>query len=163
MYNYYTGGIMLVEVFGDYPQIRVMEYLLANPFNKHTKQQIAVGSEISRITLNKFIDDILDNNILIKDQSSRFSLNLKSPIVQILNKTLDALNKIEMEKQMKNLDEPYDILSDEELDIIFDENASDVNLDDLEREISLREMTLVTLEYKEDNENNFKLAFANNF
>ena len=154
---------MLVEVFGDYPQIRVMEYLLANPFNKHTKQQIAVGSEISRITLNKFIDDILDNNILIKDQSSRFSLNLKSPIVQILNKTLDALNKIEMEKQMKNLDEPYDILSDDELDLIFDENAPDVNLDDLEREISLREMTLVTLEYKEDNENNFKLAFANNF
>ena len=154
---------MLVEVFGDYPQIRVMEYLLANPFNKHTKQQIAVGSEISRITLNKFIDDILDNNILIKDQSSRFSLNLKSPIVQILNKTLDGLNKIEMEKQIENLDEPYDILSDEELDIIFDENASDVNLDDLEREISLREMTLVTLEYKENNENNFKLAFANNF
>lgn len=154
---------MLVEVFGDYPQIRVMEYLLANPFNKHTKQQIAVGSEISRITLNKFIDDILDNNILIKDQSSRFSLNLKSPIVQILNKTLDGLNKIEMEKQIENLDEPYDILSDEELDIIFDENAPDVNLDDLEREISLREMTLVTLEYKEDNENNFKLAFANNF
>ena len=154
---------MLVEVFGDYPQIRVMEYLLANPFNKHTKQQIAVGSEISRITLNKFIDDILDNNILIKDQSSRFSLNLKSPIVQILNKTLDGLNKIEMEKQIKNLDEPYDILSDDELDLIFDENAPDVNLDDLEREISLREMTLVTLEYKEDNENNFKLAFANNF
>lgn len=153
---------MLVEVFGDYPQIRVMEYLLANPFNKHTKQQIAVGSEISRITLNKFIDDILDNNILIKDQSSRFSLNLKSPIVQILNKTLDGLNKIEMEKQIKNLDEPYDILSDDELDLIFDENAPDVNLDDLEREISLREMTLVTLEYKEDNENNFKLAFANN-
>ena len=47
---------MLVEIFGNYPQIKVLDYLLMNPFGKYTKQQIAVGSEISRITLNTFIN-----------------------------------------------------------------------------------------------------------
>ena len=52
---------MLNEIFGDYPQIKVIDYLLMNPFAELSKLQIAVGSEISRITLNKFIDNLLEN------------------------------------------------------------------------------------------------------
>ena len=83
---------MLVEIFGNYPQIKVLDYLLMNPFGKYTKQQIAVGSEISRITLNTFIGEIIEKNILIKDNNSRLFLNLDSPIVKILNRTLDDFN-----------------------------------------------------------------------
>ena len=49
---------MLDEILGDYPQIKVIDYLLMNPFAELSKLQIAVGAEVSRITLNKFIDDL---------------------------------------------------------------------------------------------------------
>ena len=49
---------MLNEIFGDCPQIKVVDYLLMNPFAELSKLQIAVGAGISRITLNKFIDDL---------------------------------------------------------------------------------------------------------
>lgn len=152
---------MLVEIFGNYPQIKVLDYLLMNPFGKYTKQQIAVGSEISRITLNTFIGEIIEKNILIKDNNSRLFLNLDSPIVKILNRTLDDFNKIEMEKQMENLDEPFDVLSDEKLDKVFDENAPDIDLDKLEHEIYLNEMSTLHIEYLDKDSNEFKLSFAN--
>ena len=56
---------MLNEIFGDYPQIKVLDYLLMNPFAELSKLQIAVGSEISRITLNKFIDNLLENEFAL--------------------------------------------------------------------------------------------------
>ena len=152
---------MLTEIFGNYPQIKVLDYLLMNPFGKFTKQQIAVGSEISRITLNNFIDEILEKNILIKDNNSRFFLNLDSPIVKILNSSLDEFNKIEMEKQMENLDEPFDVLSDEELDRVFDENVPDVDLDMLEHEISLNEKSTLHIEYLDEDSKDFTLSFIN--
>ena len=49
---------MLNEILGDYPQIKVIDYLLMNPFAELSKLQIAVGSEISRITLNNYIDNL---------------------------------------------------------------------------------------------------------
>lgn len=152
---------MLTEIFGNYPQIKVLDYLLMNPFGKFTKQQIAVGSEISRITLNNFIDEILEKNILIKDNNSRFFLNLDSPIVKILNSSLDEFNKIEMDKQMENLDEPFDVLSDEELDKVFDENTPDVDLDKLEHEICLKEKSTLHIEYLDEDSKDFTLSFIN--
>ena len=66
-----------------------------------------------------------------------------------------------MERQMENLDEPFDVLSDEELDKVFDENAPDVDLDKLEHEIYLNEMSTLHIEYLDKDSNEFKLSFAN--
>ncbi|WP_298535273.1 hypothetical protein [uncultured Methanobrevibacter sp.] len=151
---------MLEEIFGDYPKIKVLDYLLMNPFGTYTKQQIAVGAEISRITLNNFIEEIIERNILIKDSNSRLSLNLDSPIVKILNRIIDDLNKIKIDEEMENHDESYDILDDDELDVVFDENASDVDLDQLEQEITFTEYESLKIEYVEENSTNFKLAFC---
>ena len=130
---------MLDEIFGDYPQIKVIDYLLMNPFVELSKLQIAVGAEISRITLNKFIDDLISAELIIKGSNSKYHLNLRSPVIIGLNKFLDELNKIGVEEAMKYADEPYDELTDEELDKIFDENCSDVDLIQLENEILLHE------------------------
>ena len=51
---------MFKEIFGNNPQSKVIDYLISTPFTEHTKQQIAVGSEISIPTLNKFIDNLVD-------------------------------------------------------------------------------------------------------
>lgn len=130
---------MLDEILGDYPQIKVIDYLLMNPFAELSKLQIAVGAEVSRITLNKFIDDLTVKQLVIKNNNSKYHLNLHSPIVVKLNMLLDEVNKIGIAEAMKYVDEPYDELSDEELDEIFDENSPDVDLNQLEKEIQIKE------------------------
>ena len=130
---------MLDEISGDYPQIKVIDYLLSNPFAELSKLQIAVGAGVSRITLNKFIDDLTAKQLVIRNTNSKYHLNLKSPIVVRLNMLLDEVNRIGIEEAMKHADEPYDDLSDEELGEIFDENASDVDLIELEKEIMIKE------------------------
>ena len=130
---------MLDEILGDYPQIKVIDYLLMNPFAELSKLQIAVGAEISRITLNKFIDDLTVKQIVIRNSNSKYHLNLQSPTVICLNRFLDELNKIAIEEAMNYADEPYDEVSDEELDEIFDENSPDVDLMQIENEILTHE------------------------
>ena len=130
---------MLDEILGDYPQIKVIDYLLMNPFAELSKLQIAVGAEISRITLNKFIDDLTDKQVVIRNSDSKYHLNLQSPIVMSLNRFLDELNKIAIEEAMNYADEPYDEVSDGELDEIFDENSPDVDLIQMENEILAQE------------------------
>ena len=130
---------MLDEILGDYPQIKVIDYLLMNPFAELSKLQIAVGAEVSRITLNKFIDDLTVKQLVIKNTNSKYHLNLQSPIVIKLNMLLDEINKIGIAEAMKYADEPYEELSDEELDEIFDENSPDVDLIQLEKEIQTKE------------------------
>ncbi len=130
---------MLDEIFGDYPQIKVIDYLLMNPFAELSKLQIAVGAEISRITLNKFIDDLTDKELVIKNTNSKYHLNLQSPIVVKLNRLLDELNKLAIEEAINHADESYDMVSDDEFDEIFDENSPDVDLIQLENEILMKE------------------------
>ena len=130
---------MLDEILGDYPQIKVIDYLLMNPFAELSKLQVAVGAEVSRITLNKFIDDLTVKQLVIKNTNSKYHLNLQSPIVIKLNMLLDEVNKMGIAEAMKYADEPYDELSDEELDEIFDENSPDVDLIQLEKEIQIKE------------------------
>ena len=130
---------MLDEILGDYPQIKVIDYLLMNPFAELSKLQIAVGAEVSRITLNKFIDDLTVKQLVIKNSNSKYHLNLQSPIVIQLNMLLDEVNKIGITEAMKYVDEPYDELSDEELDEIFDENSPNIDLIQLEKEIQIKE------------------------
>lgn len=142
---------MLDEILGDYPQIKVIDYLLMNPFAELSKLQIAVGAEISRITLNKFIDDLTDKQLVIRNSNSKYHLNLQSPIVVNLNRFLDELNKIAIEEAMNHADEPYDEITDEELDEIFNQSSPDVNLIQLENEILTQESYGIYIE--EVNEN----------
>ena len=142
---------MLNEILGDYPQIKVIDYLLMNPFAELSKLQIAVGSEISRITLNTFIDDMVDKDLVTKTNNSKYMINLKSPIVIQLNRLLDELNKIAMENAMNELDEPYLELDDRQLDVVFDENSPDVDLLQREKEILIEENYDVYIVEESDN------------
>ena len=142
---------MLNEILGDYPQIKVIDYLLMNPFAELSKLQIAVGSEISRITLNNFIDNLEAKELIIRTPNSKYMINLESPIIIQLNMLLDELNKISIEKAMNELDEPYVELNDEQLNEIFDENSSDVDLLQLESEIAIKENYDVYIVEESDN------------
>ena len=152
---------MLDEILVDYPQIKVIDYLLMNPFAELSKLQIAVGAEISRITLNKFIDDLTDKELVIKNTNSKYHLNLQSPIVVKLNRLLDELNKLAIEEAINHADESYDMVSDDEFDEIFDENSPDVDLIQLENEILMKEGYGIFIE--EINENYVLLVWFGGF
>ena len=125
---------MLVDIFGKHPQIKVIDYMLACPFQEFTKQQLAVGSEISRSTLDRFIDDFLEYGLLSK-KDSKYVVNLKSAYVRHLNLMLDEVIKREIEIQENLPQEMEDELTVDELNEIPDE----VDLDKLEFEIESRE------------------------
>lgn len=129
---------MLVDILGKHPQIKVIDYMLSCPFQKFTKQQLAVGSEISRSTLDKFIDDFLEYELLSKE-GSKYVVNLKSVYIKGFNIMLDEITRREIEIQESLPEEHGDELSDDELDEIFSEIPDEIDLDRLEFEIESRE------------------------
>ena len=130
---------MLYEIFGSNPQVKVVDYLLSHPFHSYTKQQIAVGSEISRSTLNKFINNLLELKILIRTQDGKYALNHKSEIVKMLDGIQHKLSMEEMEKRAKLDNEPVVSYTDEEIDKMFETDVPDISLDEVEKEIELKE------------------------
>lgn len=64
-------------------QSKVLDFFFTTPVKEYTKQYIAVGSAISRVTLDKFIDTFIENEVLIY-QNSRYILNIKSEFVRKL-------------------------------------------------------------------------------
>ena len=129
---------MLKDVLGNHPQIKVIDYMLACPFQELTKQQLAVGSEISRSTLDKFIDDFLEYGLLSK-KGSKYVVNLKSVYIRQLNLMLDEIIQREIRIQEQLPEEMGDELSDKELDKMLNELPDQVDLDKLEFEIESKE------------------------
>lgn len=125
---------MLKDILGNHPQIKVIDYMLACPFHELTKQQLAVGSEISRSTLDRFIDDFLEYGLLCK-KGSKYVVNLKSVYIRQLNIMLDEIIKREIKIQEQLPEEVGDELTEDELDELPDE----VDLDKLEFEIESKE------------------------
>lgn len=129
---------MLSDIFGKHPQIKVIDYMLSCPFQKFTKQQLAVGSEISRLTLDKFIDDFIEYGLLVKN-NSKYIVNVKSEFIQNFFKISNNLVKLEIKKQEKLLEEEFDEITIRELDEFLSEIPDKIDLDKLEFEIESRE------------------------
>lgn len=146
---------MLKDIFGNHPQIKVIDYMLSCPFHEFTKQQLAVGSEISRSTLDKFIDDFLEYELLCKN-GSKYVVNFKSEFIRDFYSISNKLVKIEIEKQEQLPEEEFEIYSDEELDEILGEVPDEVNLDKLEFEIESREF--YTFSSDKSTKNSFELS-----
>ncbi len=129
---------MLKDILGNHPQIKVIDYMLSCPFHEMTKQQLAVGSEISRSTLDRFIDDFLEYGLLCK-KGSKYTVNLKSVYIRELNVMLDEIIKREIKIQEELPEEVGDEFTDDELEEMLNELPDEVNLDKLEFEIESRE------------------------
>lgn len=129
---------MLKDILGNHPQVKVIDYMLSCPFQEFTKQQLAVGSEISRSTLDRFIDDFLEYELLCKKES-KYIVNLKSVYIREFNMILDELIRREIEIQENLPEEVGDELSNEELEEFLNEIPDEVDLDKLEFKIESRE------------------------
>ena len=79
---------MFLEVFGDYPVPRVLDFLLENDIFDYSKTQIAELSNVSFNTLETLWDNLLEHNMITPTRkignSQMYTLNRKSPIVKKL-------------------------------------------------------------------------------
>lgn len=146
---------MLKDILGNHPQIKVIDYMLSCPFQEFTKQQLAVGSEISRSTLDKFIDDFLEFGLLVKT-NSKYRVNTDCEFLKDFFSINNKLVKLEIGKQEMLGEEDYDEFSDEELDDLLSEIPDKVNLDKLEFEIESQEF--YTFSFDKSTKNSFELS-----
>lgn len=134
---------MFEELFGSCPQSKVLDFFFTTPIDEYTKQHIAVGSGISRVTLDKFIDTFIENEVLIY-QNSKYILNVKSELVRKLFVAQEEFVKFHFNKQLKEDEEEFDEVSDEELEEFLDTIPDELDLDELEREVEVKEEILVS-------------------
>jgi hypothetical protein len=145
---------MLTEIFGKCPQVKAINFLLAHPFHKYTKKEMAQGSEISRMTLDKFIEDFLELKILIKDDGLYF-LNSKSNLVNLMDKLQENLVDLETEKQIETFQESSSKLSNEELNKFLNIDEKDIKFDENKELILLERKELNRLRDLEQKYNNY--------
>ena len=150
---------MFEELFGKCPQSKVLDFFFSAPVDEYTKQQIAVGSGISRVTLDKFINTFIENEILIY-QNSRYILNTKSEFIRKLDIAQEEFVKFQFNKQLEEGADEYEEVSDEEFEEFLDTIPDELDFDELEREIESHEEILVNKrEY--ENLKDYFLSFSN--
>ena len=134
---------MYEQIFGNYPKVKVINYILINPEREYTKKEIAVGANIS------FVNDLEELNILTKDKS-KYKLNLKSKVVKTL---IDTQVKIAELVMLENLEQSDIIMakevSDDEFEEFMDALDYEVDLDEELEKIEHNEhITITKKEYE---------------
>jgi len=100
---------LFVEFFGDYPIIRVLDFLVENEIFDYTKKEIAKNSEVSWNTLETFWDKLVEKEIILRTRkigkSEMFKLNTENPVVQ----KLIELDKKLMMSSVENIKEKISV------------------------------------------------------
>jgi hypothetical protein len=113
---------MLKKVLGNCPQVKVIDFFLSSSNRYFNKSQIAEGSEISRPTLDRFIEDFLEFNIL-KKSNNGYELNFKSDFVKNLTLANNSLINTQLESEKDKIEVVE--YTDEELDDFLDDVFED--------------------------------------
>ena len=90
MKNIMEKETIFIEVFGNNPVIKVLDFLITFQLFDYPLTEIAKNSEVSYSTLQTFWDKLERNNIVVKTRrvgkSDMYKLNTKNPAVQQLIK-----------------------------------------------------------------------------
>lgn len=93
-----------IEIFGYYPKIRVLDFLITFQAFEYPLKEIANNSKVEYSSLKKFWKDLVKNEIVIKTRKLKnlnlYKLNTKSlkvkKLIELDNMLLlDSFNKIE--------------------------------------------------------------------
>ncbi|WP_455645640.1 hypothetical protein [Methanosphaera sp.] len=119
---------MYEKIFGKYPQVKAINYILINPEKTYSKKEIAVGAEISRVTLDSFIKNLEELNI-VKKEGLKYKINKESKLVKTLIKTQINLAEILMQEYLENNTNTDEEITDEELENFLDNFDYEVDID----------------------------------
>ncbi len=98
-----TDASLFVEFFGDYPSIRVLDFLVENDAFDYNKKEIARQSSVSWNTLESFWKKLEEKKLVLFTRkigkASLYKLNMKNPAVQ----KLIELDKLLMKESFKEV------------------------------------------------------------
>ena len=81
---------LFLKQFGDTPQLRVLDFLIANYMFDYPMTEIARGSNISYNSLKVFFPYLISSRIIVKTRrigkSDYYKLNLENSFVRLLMK-----------------------------------------------------------------------------
>ncbi|OGI14387.1 hypothetical protein A3K63_01975 [Candidatus Micrarchaeota archaeon RBG_16_49_10] len=82
------GGSFFIQIFGDYPSIKVLDFLMENYMFDYSKAQIAELSGVSFNTLETFWVKLEGNGIIKKTRmvgkSQMYQMDRDSPVSKML-------------------------------------------------------------------------------
>jgi hypothetical protein len=111
---------MLTKIFGDCSQVKVIDFLLAHPWSEFSKTELADGAQITRPTLYKLLDRLLDEHLIVETKKvgniQLYQTNRKCAVIKHISSLQGLLADMELEKQKKSFNEESITLNDEELD-----------------------------------------------
>jgi DNA-binding XRE family transcriptional regulator len=85
-----TKKSIFLEIFGESPLIKVLDFFLTFPSFDYSKTQVAKEVGISRITIDKIWNGLIKREMIIKTRSigkaELYKLNTENPRVKILMK-----------------------------------------------------------------------------
>lgn len=125
---------MFEELFGNCQQAKILDFFFSAPVEEYTKQHIVVGSGISGTTLDKFIETLLENEIIIQ-QPSGYILNTKSEFTRKLVMAQDEFIKFHFNKQLDKGIEEYKDVSDAEINKFLNTIPDYLDFNELENGI----------------------------
>lgn len=136
---------MLKILFGQCPQVKTLDFLLSVSEGKFNKTQLANGSEISRPTLDNFIDDFIKYGLINKVENNYLMLNMESEIVKSFARANILLAKKEAQIQSELHTTQKVEYTEEELDELMEDlfDEDDLTEDEYQEKIAEQEEILV--------------------
>lgn len=154
---------MYERIFGKYPQVKVINYVLTNPERTYSKKEMAVGAHISRVTLDSFIKELVELGILEKDGLS-YNVNTNSKVVKTLIKTQIMIADIIMNDELEKSEEIIgEALTDDEFEKFMDSFEYEMDIDSEIEKIENGEISVTKKEYDDMLNKGNKIFSSNNF
>ncbi len=95
---------IFLEIFGDTPKLRVLDFLIDNHMFDYPMTEIARESNVSYNSLKVFFENFIKSEILIKTRkvgkSDYYKLNLDNPFIKNLIKLDWILTKKQAKKEV---------------------------------------------------------------
>jgi predicted transcriptional regulator len=96
---------MLTDLFGDYPQVRVLDFLIESRSFDYSITDMARMSNVARPTLYELMERLLEMGIIKETRKTgnarMFALDKESPIVKSLAKFDLELSKILVREELQ--------------------------------------------------------------
>jgi len=96
------GKSLFVEFFGDYPVIRVLDFLIENDIFDYSKKDIGRNADVSWNTLENFWGKLEETGVVTYTRkvgkAKMYKVNTKNPVVKQLIELDNKLMKSSLEK-----------------------------------------------------------------
>lgn len=93
---------LFVEFFGDYPIIRVLDFLIENDIFDYSKKDIGRNADVSWNTLENFWGKLVETGVVTYTRkvgkAKMYKVNTKNPVVKQLIELDNKLMKNSLEK-----------------------------------------------------------------